>query len=878
MSGRITVLSQRSINYFKSTGLQSSVNRYTLDTLSYAVEARDEGLASQICRHKLPQICIYPGDDTWQQSPLYEAVNTGQDKIVEIVLRNVDLKGLEKLMGKCLVTAIGQRNRHIVELLVKNGCDVNYEYDGESPLARACMGGYIDMAEFIKDNGGLIFGDDVLKSAAGRGYEKAVEKIIEWSEPSRHEVLAAIREACKKGQCRVIETLVDYCKPFPDVSETLQCALEAVQTEKYEAVKLILNTSLDRVPEHDKRDEIFRELLRLVASDDRLVPEVLLHFAVIIENEDAIAFCLEHDLEIVELVYDQTALHTAVTCKQDKIIALLLESIDDVECPDKKGRTPLILACEVGCSKESVQLLLDHGARINAVDKDLKTALISASAAGHMDLVDLLIESRADIDARDSKSMTAAHHAAGRNRAYVIHELVEAGADLTRFSDKNNLPLHEACRAGGDEIVEMILDQLKSGKTEFDLDVGNVDGSTALYLASDAGDLESVKMLISAGVDVLVLDKSGRTALHAGSWKEDLVTILIDAGIDVNSVDCDGETALYKACQCDPEKPNVIREFIPGGADVNMKTNNGETALIAACKNISVDTVGLLLEAEVDVNYHADAVDCALMELCKYSARGLSLQSCQRPHLRQTRIAQWLIEHGVDVVTWGEAALEEACFTANNISLLKALLERLPQIVVEKWLETDPVFRLLERNLSHNFRHKRYAVVYTVNAVTLLATSGAKFDLNNDRIVDLYEWNLFVSVVIYSLATKNTNRNIENGKIPAELFKSLISNSDIFTIELLLESGFEIPNSDDAYGRWRGSHLTTECPSYDVSFLDDTSVHQSRNARTLKSICRVYIRRFLGIQQTGNTLIAKIFELPLPNQLTDYLTFVKLPR
>ena len=53
------------------------------------------------------------------------------------------------------------------------------------------------------------------------------------------------------------------------------------------------------------------------------------------------------------------------------------------------------------------QLLLEHGAEVNARDSRRNTPLLGASEYGHLEVARLLVENGADIDAEDDEGRTA---------------------------------------------------------------------------------------------------------------------------------------------------------------------------------------------------------------------------------------------------------------------------------------------------------------------------------------------------------------------------------------------------------------------------------------------------------------------------------------
>jgi|WetSurMetagenome_2_1015567.scaffolds.fasta_scaffold32982_3 ankyrin repeat protein len=80
------------------------------------------------------------------------------------------------------------------------------------------------------------------------------------------------------------------------------------------------------------------------------------------------------------------------------------------------GATPLHLAAASG-HKDIVELLLAHGADVNAIDGDDGwTPLHWAANGGHKDAAELLLANKADINAKDGYGRTPLYYAAGNKR------------------------------------------------------------------------------------------------------------------------------------------------------------------------------------------------------------------------------------------------------------------------------------------------------------------------------------------------------------------------------------------------------------------------------------------------------------------------------
>jgi hypothetical protein len=128
------------------------------------------------------------------------------------------------------------------------------------------------------------------------------------------------------------------------------------------------------------------------------------------------------------------------------------------------GTTPLLRAAKTGDAKV-VRLLLAHGADpLAAAGRGVTSILLAANVgtsesdrtgrrkteAGAIETIRLLREAGADINAADSQGRTAAHGAALWGLTEVIRFLHENGVDLTRKDSRGLTPLQTALgQAGG---------------------------------------------------------------------------------------------------------------------------------------------------------------------------------------------------------------------------------------------------------------------------------------------------------------------------------------------------------------------------------------------------------------------------------------------
>ena len=90
------------------------------------------------------------------------------------------------------------------------------------------------------------------------------------------------------------------------------------------------------------------------------------------------------------------------------------------------------------------QLLIEHGADVNALDGNRKTPLHLASSRGRTRTYAALIEHGADVNAQDQDHSTPLHLASFSGRPETVQLLIEHGADVNAQDGNHSTPLHLA--------------------------------------------------------------------------------------------------------------------------------------------------------------------------------------------------------------------------------------------------------------------------------------------------------------------------------------------------------------------------------------------------------------------------------------------------
>jgi ankyrin repeat protein len=222
---------------------------------------------------------------------------------------------------------------------------------------------------------------------------------------------------------------------------------------------------------------------------------------------------------------------------------LLIESGSDVNKKGLSDMTPLHYACNAGADADTVLELLKKGADPNRKTggylKD--TALHQAAEYGLTEVVKYLLDYGADMEIKDGNGDTALCRAVRHGHFYIVKLLVRKGARFSYDQEKGFSAIQYAIANDLSEIVEYLLDQLKT-KEKLSMDImEHIDNQ--LILAAKADNWSKVFTWLEKEADVNYRDEKGRTALfyaveHGNS---SIVQLLLQRGADLTIKDKDGK-------------------------------------------------------------------------------------------------------------------------------------------------------------------------------------------------------------------------------------------------------------------------------------------------------------------------------------------------
>jgi ankyrin repeat protein len=258
---------------------------------------------------------------------------------------------------------------------------------------------------------------------------------------------------------------------------------------------------------------------------------------------------------------------------------------------------------------DAVRALADAGANLDLTDPEGTSALIVAIINGHWEAASALVDKGADVNLADIKGMTPLYaaidmHTLGDTfgRPYPSAPVIEGSVGMIKL----------LLAKGADPDSRLTGPILKRVYDAGDNRLG--EGATPLMRASRKCDVEVMQLLLAAGADPKLTQKSGNTPLMlaAGAVSSSgdetqriseeqavaAIRIGIAAGIDVNAANAVGDTVMHTAATTNGGLHAVIRLLVEYGARLDMKNNGGRTPLEAAqrARQPNEATIALLRE------------------------------------------------------------------------------------------------------------------------------------------------------------------------------------------------------------------------------------------------------------------------------------------
>ncbi|XP_048251181.1 uncharacterized protein LOC125379161 isoform X2 [Haliotis rufescens] len=570
----------------------------------------------------------------------------------------------------------------LVKLLVMHGSGVNIaDTKGKSPLHCACLGDSVDVVEFLVAHGADANitdtnGDTILHLACRRRGIKACvcEVLIKHGtnvNATGNHGMTALHLACDTldVDIGVTDLFIQHGADLNILDEKGRTPLHLAFTNSHSDFRviesLVTNGAALNIQQNGKA------ALLLVCSEHRVDVRV-------------VELLLTHGEDVNAIDEDgNTALHcrlSMINSNDKDVIELLINHGADVNIANQSGITPLHLTCSrvdamvsftgPGMSFQKsyeiqheqdihvLELLLTHGAYVNAADGCQRTALQRQCRLRSVDVrvIDLLLKHGADVNVTDEYGTTALHEACetGDDLAYpktspgnegfvirqrriadnmedhkdtgAIESLIRHGADVNKVDAGGKTALHSACKDHRDfHVIELLV------RNGTDVNAVDADGNTALHILckDKINENDELSILVKSGADLYRHNRKGciaycvqdshplpndvrvhYTELMMAIQKGDFPAVhdLLAQGVPINTTDRFGRTALHYLCLSDHIDTSVL-SLMAYKQYVNMPDRFGNTALHCLCRRRDKKEIvnmprllKILLKAEADVN------------------------------------------------------------------------------------------------------------------------------------------------------------------------------------------------------------------------------------------------------------------------------------
>jgi len=366
---------------------------------------------------------------------------------------------------------------------------------------------------------------------------------------------------------------------------------------------------------------------------DRATGESILMTAIRSGNTAAVQALLSSgaDANAAEPQLRVTPLMLAAETGSAEMVRALLARGADVRARTRTGTTPeRKMPCidKAGCGSHGVGIIrggLPEQGYLPPIPGNM-TPLMYAAREGHLDVAKVLIDAGAEVDAVDKNVITPLFMAISNNHIDMARFLIERGANINAVDWYGRTPLFAAIEMRNVDLHYVTFQHMvneEDRKVIFDfiaflLDRGvdpnirvkevaplrrwmyllggslawvDFTGQTPFILASLSGDLSTMRLLLKKGADPKIMTYGGTNALMAAAgvnWVVnqtytegepallEAVKMCLELGMDVNTANSMGLTAAMGAAN---RGSNSIIEFLVSkGARLDVKDNVGRTA------------------------------------------------------------------------------------------------------------------------------------------------------------------------------------------------------------------------------------------------------------------------------------------------------------
>ena len=276
---------------------------------------------------------------------------------------------------------------------------------------------------------------------------------------------------------------------------------------------------------------------------------------------------------------------------------------------NKKNQHILMHECrQIESNNEIIKLLLDKGIDVNCKDKDGNTPLIIACNKGwcsyvcHTDTVKILLEKNVNINEKNNEGYNALFYAIFNYNAKTLKLLLNHKVDMNNCDNKNNTALMVACIYDRYNAAEILSEYCTVEDVNHEnYGEGREDGHTPLTIACRNNSKHIVFLLLRKGANVNYKCKEDVTAIHYACMYDHviMVEILLNHGANANHKSQCNITPLMVACslghvevvklllRCDNVGVNIYDTDYRNKTAYDHAKENGHTEIMNLFSNYS---------------------------------------------------------------------------------------------------------------------------------------------------------------------------------------------------------------------------------------------------------------------------------------------------
>ncbi|OEL12851.1 E3 ubiquitin-protein ligase KEG [Dichanthelium oligosanthes] len=295
-----------------------------------------------------------------------------------------------------------------------------------------------------------------------------------------------------------------------------------------------------------------------------------------------------------------TALHLACRRGSAELVEAIVAYQENVDILDKDEDPPIVFALAAG-SPRCVRALVGRSASINSrLREGLGPTLAHVCAHhGQPECMQELLVAGADPNAIDGEGESVLHIAVARRYTDCAIVILENGGcrSMGIPNSQHRTPLHLCIETWNTAVVQRWVEVASVEEIAEAIDVPSPVG-TALCMAAalkkehEKEGRELVRILLAAGADPTAQDDPHcRTALHTAAMIDDveLVKIILEAGVDVNIRNAQNTTPLHVALNRGAN--SCVGLLLAAGANCNIQDDDGDNAF-----HIAADAAKMIRE------------------------------------------------------------------------------------------------------------------------------------------------------------------------------------------------------------------------------------------------------------------------------------------